>query len=81
MRRAFALICVAVSASAWPSGNITGREIVDLELVLLADATGSIDDAEIRFQREGYAAAIIHPDVLSAIASGPHQQIAVTYVG
>jgi len=51
---------------------------VALELVLLADATGSIDEAEIRFQREGYAEAITHPDVLDAISfTGP---IAVTYI-
>lgn len=51
---------------------------VALELVLLADATGSIDAAEIRFQRQGYAEAITHPDVLDAIRfTGP---IAVTYI-
>ena len=53
---------------------------VDLELVLLADASGSIDDAEIRFQRQGYASAITHPEVLGAIAQGYEQRIAVTYV-
>jgi Protein of unknown function (DUF1194) len=55
-------------------------EMVDLELVLLADASGSIDDAEIRFQRQGYAEAITHPEVLGAIAQGFEQRIAVTYV-
>ena len=55
-------------------------ETVDLELVLLADASGSIDDAEIRFQRQGYAEAITHPEVLGAIAQGFEQRIAVTYV-
>jgi hypothetical protein len=53
---------------------------VDLELVLLADASGSIDNAEIIFQRQGYATAITHPDVLGAITSGLLQRIAVTYV-
>jgi hypothetical protein len=53
---------------------------VDLELVLLADATGSIDDAEIRFQRQGYAEAITHPDVVAAIESTVTGRIAVTYV-
>lgn len=53
---------------------------VDLELVLLADATGSIDMAEIRFQREGYAEAITSPDVVRAIGSGLLGRIAVTYV-
>jgi Protein of unknown function (DUF1194) len=53
---------------------------VDLELVLLADASRSIDDGEIRLQREGYAAAITHPEVLRAIEQGFDQRIAVTYV-
>ncbi len=55
-------------------------EEVDLELVLLADSTGSIDDAEIRFQRKGYADAITDPLVLSAIADNAYGKIAVTYV-
>jgi Protein of unknown function (DUF1194) len=55
-------------------------ERVDLELVLLADASGSIDDGEILFQRQGYAVAITHPDVLAAIAQGYERRIAVTYV-
>jgi len=60
--------------------NAAGAESVDLELVLLADASGSIDDAEIHFQRQGYASAITHPAVLDAIAQGYDQRIAVTYV-
>jgi hypothetical protein len=56
------------------------QESVDLELVLLADASHSIDDDEIAFQRQGYAAAITHTDVLSAIVSGFDGRIAVTYV-
>lgn len=53
---------------------------VDLELVLLADATGSIDDAEIRFQRQGYAEAITDPAVVAAIRGTASGRIAVTYV-
>jgi Protein of unknown function (DUF1194) len=53
---------------------------VDLELVLLADASGSITQSEIDFQRQGYAAAITHPDVLAAIRSNLTGTIAVTYV-
>ncbi len=49
-----------------------------LELVLLADATGSIDAAEIRFQRQGYAEALTDPAVVAAIEfAGP---AALTYV-
>lgn len=53
---------------------------VDLELVLLADSSGSITNDEIRFQREGYAAAITDPEVLGAIAGTLYGSIAVTYV-
>ncbi|MBN2631883.1 MAG: DUF1194 domain-containing protein [Rhodobacteraceae bacterium] len=53
---------------------------VDLELVLLADASGSIDEEEITFQRQGYATAITHPDVVYAIRSTMTGSIAVTYV-
>ena len=53
---------------------------VDLELVLLADASGSIDQEEVEFQRQGYATAITHPDVLYAISSTLTGTIAVTYV-
>ncbi len=53
---------------------------VDVELVLLADASGSIDQAEIQLQRRGYADAITHPKVLSEIRDGLYRRIAVTYV-
>ena len=56
-------------------------EQVDLELVLLADASGSIDEEEIRFQREGYAAALAHPEILTAIRVGGYLgKIAVSFV-
>ena len=53
---------------------------VDLELVLMADASGSITQSEIIFQRKGYAAAITDPTVLAAIRSNLTGSIAVTYV-
>lgn len=53
---------------------------VDLELVLAVDVSGSVDGYEARQQREGYLTAIVHPDVLDAIAGGFLQRIAVTYV-
>lgn len=71
LRALFALCLAATPASATE---------VDLELVLLADASGSIDQTEIVFQRQGYAAAMTHPDVLSAIQSTLTGSIAVTYV-
>ena len=52
----------------------------DLELVLLADASGSIDAREIALQRQGYAEALQDPEVLAAIAGTAYGEIAVTYV-
>ncbi|MEN8196017.1 MAG: DUF1194 domain-containing protein [Pseudomonadota bacterium] len=55
-------------------------ETVDLELVLAADGSGSIDEAEFKLQRAGYARAISHPLVLGAIKGGEHQKIAVAFI-
>jgi hypothetical protein len=64
---------------AW-GGAALAAERVDLELVLLADASRSIDDDEIRFQRRGYATAITDRAVVAAIMNGYDKRIAVTYV-
>lgn len=64
----------------WFAFPAHAAEPVDLELVLLADASGSIDDQEILFQRRGYAEAITHPQVLQAIADTGRGRIAVAYV-
>ena len=74
-----ALPALLLLMSLWPSAASAEFE-TDLELVLLADATGSIDDAEILFQRRGYAEAITSPQVLNAIRNNALGNIAVTYV-
>lgn len=66
----FALILVGPPAAA--------ETEVDLKLVLLVDASNSIDNAELQFQRRGYGDALTHPDVLNAIRSGLIGRIAVT---
>ena len=71
-----AALCLISVLAALP----VRAERVDLELVLLADATGSIDQAELLFQRRGYAEAMQSSEVLSAIATGFDGKIAVTYV-
>src|SRR3546814_16858089 len=42
--------------------------------------SGSIDDDELRLQREGYATAFSDPKVLNAIAAGTHGRIAIAFV-
>jgi hypothetical protein len=77
MRRICLMVAFLLFLPVW---NAAADEVVDLELVLLSDASGSIDEAEIAFQREGYASAITHPDVLKAMTSGWNGRIAVTFV-
>lgn len=77
MRWIAVVVLAAFALAVLPA---TAQERADLELVLLADASRSIDDGEIAFQRQGYATALTHPDVLAAIQSGPRQRIAITYV-
>ncbi|WP_227270151.1 DUF1194 domain-containing protein [Roseobacter weihaiensis] len=69
------LICLfATQASAQQQ-----RE-AGLELVLLADASGSIDAEELAFQRQGYALAMTDPLVIDAIQNSIYGNVAVTYV-
>lgn len=53
---------------------------VDLELILMADASGSIDHEEFLLQRRGYARALRDPRVINAIRYGRHGRIALSYV-
>jgi hypothetical protein len=55
-------------------------EPVDLELILAADVSRSIDNDEFKLQREGIASALQSPEVLRAIRSGPLGAIAVSFV-
>jgi hypothetical protein len=61
--------------------GVPGRgEPVDLQLVLAADVSSSIDDEEFALQRRGYAAALTDPRVVAAIRSGALGRIAVCLV-
>lgn len=68
----------------WPLLLIAAQPLqaqeVDLELVLLADASGSIDADEIALQRQGYAVALTDPSVLQAIQGNLTGSVAITYV-
>ena len=55
-------------------------ETVDLQLVLAADVSISVDNREFDLQREGYASAITSETVLNAIRAGPHHAIAVCFI-
>lgn len=78
MQRLFAVVFLLGMVLA--SARATALEPVDLELVLMADSSGSIDADELNLQRQGYIEALRHPQVLAVIASGARGRIAVTYV-
>lgn len=73
-------LIVAILFGAGIGASAAAQEPVDLELVFAADGSGSIDDDELALQRAGYAAALSHPTVLSAIQGGFRQKIAVAFV-
>jgi len=77
-RRALA---VAAAFLLLAAGATRAADIpVDLELVLTADVSRSIDAEEHALQREGYAEALTSAEVLRAIRSGVTRAIAVTFV-
>ncbi|MHA3978266.1 DUF1194 domain-containing protein [Halovulum sp. GXIMD14794] len=66
----FAGLAVAQDAPRMP---------VDLELVLAVDTSRSMDFDELRLQREGYAMALEHPAVTSALSMGQLGRAAIMY--
>ena len=53
---------------------------VDLQLALMVDASGSVNQTRFELQKRGYVAALRDPKVLAAILGGRTQSIAVTLV-
>lgn len=58
--------------------SVQAQEPVDVALVLAVDVSRSMSPRELTIQREGYAAALNHPDVVRAISQGAYGRIAVT---
>jgi hypothetical protein len=69
-----ALIIAGSSAAQTP------REPVDLELVIAADISQSLDLDEHHLQRQGYVEAFRNAGVIAAMTSGPRKRVAVTYM-
>jgi len=77
MQRLFAALFICLVFS----GVVAAAErAVDLELVLAADVSGSMDPGEAALQRQGFVNALRHPEVIKAIKGGMLGRIAVTYV-
>jgi Protein of unknown function (DUF1194) len=73
-----ALVLAQLVPAQVPSAR--AAEQVDLLLALAMDVSRSMEQPKFLLQREGYAAAIMNPQVLNAIKSGPHQKIAVCFI-
>ena len=66
---------------AWsPALPAAGPQQVDLKLVLATDVSGSIDNDELKLEREGTADAFLDPDVIKAIKGGALGRIAVAMI-
>jgi len=76
-RRRALLAAPALGWAAARTPALAQNRQLDLLLVLAMDASGSIDEAEFRLQREGYAEALGDPAVLAAIRSKPLGAIGV----
>src|SRR5437667_12222256 len=74
-----ALAAVALLALLAYSGALRAAD-TDLQIVLAADVSRSIDDGEFDLQRKGYAAALTDPRVLSAIQARSNRAIGVCFV-
>jgi len=69
-----------IPVPTFPGIEVSAGEEVDVALVLLIDASGSISAEEYKIQRDGYANAFRSPDVAGAIRSGIYGRIAVTAI-
>jgi hypothetical protein len=52
---------------------------VDAEIVLAVDVSRSMDMNEIAVQRDGYTAALRHPDLMRAVTAGRLGRVAIAY--
>src|SRR5689334_7624519 len=70
---------IGLSCPACYDDGMAGDSLkVDLALVLAVDCSTSIDVADFKLQMDGLAAALRHPALAKAIASGEHRQIGLT---
>lgn len=80
MRCARALFWTAVASCSCFCAADAAQPAIDLELVIAADTSSSIDDREAGLEREGVASAFRSPEILRAISSGSLGRIAVLYL-
>ena len=75
-----AALCAVVLLLLAPRIARSDVPAVSVAIVLAADVSGSITRDQIMLQREGAAAAFMHPAILDAIAGTAERRIAVAVV-
>ncbi len=78
-RTTLAALGAAALATALGPRRARAAEPVDLQLVLAADVSRSINDERFHIQRQGYAGAIADPRVVRAMTSGALGRIALSF--
>jgi hypothetical protein len=74
----FMQLAAALLVFAGIAREASAQTVVDLNLVLAVDVSGSVNAQRFELQKMGYVAAFQNPRVLKAIAAGRHQAIGVT---
>ena len=74
-----AVVAVALLALFTYSGELRAGA-ADLQIILAADVSRSIDDGEFDLQRKGYAAALTDPRVLTAIQGRADGAVGVCFI-
>src|SRR5438132_10431070 len=77
MRSILAVLPLAVLLAS-PGGPLAAD--ADLQIVLAADVSRSIDDGEFELQRKGYAAAQTDPRVMTAVQNRANRTLGVCFV-
>jgi len=75
------IILIALLCIGFGTAHATERKQVDIELVMLVDASGSIDKDEHKLQLAGIVVAFKNPHIINAIKNGYRRAVAVTVVG
>jgi hypothetical protein len=73
-------VAAATTAAGVALAAEAGAVPVGLELMLLVDTSGSIDNTEYQLQKTGYVQAFQSAAVQNAILANPTGSIAVTYI-
>ncbi len=69
---------ISLSAATPVAAGLGGGE-VDVKLVLAVDTSRSMDQEEVRIQREGYVEALRHREFIDAVTGGLNGRIAISY--